>query len=102
MEISVVCVAASLTLDPDGACRAVRIAVGAAAPRAFRAMEAEKSLLGKPAGRELFAEAAKLAAQAVSPISDVRASAEHRRYLTSVVVERTLAACHERILDTRR
>ena len=102
MEIAVVCVAASLTLDPDGACRAVRIAVGAAAPRAFRAMEAEKSLLGKPAGRELFAEAGKLAAEAVSPISDVRASAEHRRYLTSVVVERTLATCHERILDTRR
>ena len=102
MEISVVCVAASLTLDPDGTCTAVRIAVGAAAPRAFRVMEAEKALLGKSVGRELFIEAGRLAAEAVSPISDVRASAEHRRYLTYVMVERTLATCHERILDTRR
>lgn len=102
MEISVVCVAASLTLNADGTCRAVRIAVGAAAPRAFRVVEAEKALLGKSAGRELFSEAGRLAAEAVSPISDVRASAEHRHYLTSVMVERALDACHERILDARR
>ncbi len=102
MEISVVCVAASLTLDPHGTCTAARIAIGAAAPRAFRLMEAEKALLGKSAARERFVEAGRLAAEAVSPISDVRASAEHRRYLTSVMVERTLATCHERILDTRR
>jgi carbon-monoxide dehydrogenase medium subunit len=102
MEISVVCVAASLTLDAHGICKAVRIAVGAAAPRAFRVIEAEKALLGKSAGRELFAEAGRLAGEAVSPISDVRASAEHRHYLTSVMVERTLGICHDRILDTRR
>ena len=102
MEISVVCVASALTLDPNGTCTAARIAVGAAAPRAFRVIEAEKSLLGKPAGRQLFTEAGRLAAEAVSPISDVRASAEHRRYLASVLVERALIACHERILDTRR
>jgi carbon-monoxide dehydrogenase medium subunit len=102
MEISVVCVAAFLALDADGICTAVRIAVGAAAPRAFRAMEAEKALLGKRARFECFAEAGRLAAEAVSPISDVRASAERRRYLTTVMVERTLAACHDRILDAPR
>jgi carbon-monoxide dehydrogenase medium subunit len=102
MEISVVCVAAFLAVDADRICTAVKIAVGAAAPRAFRAMEAEKALLGKRARLESFAEAGRLAAEAVSPISDVRASAEHRRYLTTVMVERTLAACYDRILDAPR
>jgi carbon-monoxide dehydrogenase medium subunit len=98
MEISVVCVAASLTLDASGACTNACIAIGAAAPRAFRLPRAEKAIQGKHASRDLFVEAGRLAAEAVSPIADVRASAAHRRYLASVMVERALDTCQQRIL----
>jgi carbon-monoxide dehydrogenase medium subunit len=100
MEISIVCVAASLTLDASGACTNASIAIGAAAPRAFRLTSAEKAVQGKPASRDIFVEAGRLAAEAVSPIADVRASADHRRYLASVMVERALTTCQQRILDT--
>jgi carbon-monoxide dehydrogenase medium subunit len=99
MEISVICVAACLTLDASGVCTNAKIAIGAAAPRAFRLTTAEKAVQGNPASRELFVEAGRLAAEAVSPITDVRASAAHRRYLASVIVERALATCQQRILD---
>ena len=99
MEISVVCVAASMTLDARGTCARASIAIGAAAPRAFRVTEAERLLQGRAASRDVFAQAGQLAAQAVSPISDVRASAEHRRYLVGVMVERVLTICQQRILD---
>jgi aerobic carbon-monoxide dehydrogenase medium subunit len=102
MEISVVCVAASLMLDTSGTCTKARIAIGAAAPRAFRVTAAEQALQGKTAGHDVFVEAGRLAAEDVTPISDVRASADYRRYLASVMVERVLTACHQRILDTRQ
>lgn len=92
MEISVVCVAACVTIDAAaGTFVGARIAVGAAAPRAFRATRAEASLAGRPATAETFRAAGTLAAADASPISDVRASADHRRHLVSVLVERALA-----------
>jgi carbon-monoxide dehydrogenase medium subunit len=103
MEISVVCVAACLTLDESGSsCASARLAVGAAAPKAMRPQQAEAYLLNRPPGRVSFAEAGRLAAESSAPISDVRASAEHRRHLVAVMVERALTACHQRILEQGR
>jgi len=98
MEISVVCVAACLTLAADGkTCQAARIVVGAAAPKAYRCEAAETALIGKPADAETFRAAAQLAAAQAAPISDVRASAEHRRHLVGVLVQRALEICRQRI-----
>jgi len=98
MEISVVCVAACVTIDAAaGTFVGARIAVGAAAPRAFRATRAEASLAGRPATAETFRAAGTLAAADASPISDVRASADYRRHLVSVLVERALAQSVARI-----
>ena len=103
MEISVVCVAACLTLDESGSrCVSARLAVGAAAPKAMRPKEAEACLSDQPAGRASFAKAGRLAAEAAAPISDVRASAAHRRHLVAVMVERALTMCHQRIVEERR
>jgi aerobic carbon-monoxide dehydrogenase medium subunit len=103
MEISVVCVAACLTLDADGSrCASVRLAIGAAGPKAFRPEKAEAYLAGKPAGQASFAAAGQLAAEASSPISDVRASADYRRRLVAIMVERALTTCFERIAEERR
>ena len=98
MEISVVCVAAALMLDPSGTrCVAARVAVGAAGPRALRPERAEAYLVGQAAEPSAFRAAGQLAAEASAPISDVRASAEHRRHLVAVLVERALTRCAERI-----
>jgi len=96
MEISVVCVAARLSLA-DGVCQAARIALGAVAPTPLRAREAEAALEGRSVTAGSVREAARLAAQATRPISDVRASAEYRRHLSELMVRRALEQCHRRI-----
>jgi carbon-monoxide dehydrogenase medium subunit len=94
MEISMVCVAARLTLAPEGeTCQTARIALGSVAPTPIRAREAERILEGQPVTPALLREAAQLAVEATEPISDVRASAEYRRYLTGVMVRQALEQC---------
>jgi aerobic carbon-monoxide dehydrogenase medium subunit len=98
MEISLVCVAARVTFDPAlERCEAVRIALGAVAPTAVRARAAERSLEGRPLTEDTMRDAGRLAAAAVQPISDVRASAQYRALLVTTLVPRALARCAERI-----
>ena len=97
MEISVVCVAARLTLDASlERCLEARIALGAVAPTVVRAHEAERALEGQPVGPEAFERAAEAARAACRPIDDVRASAAFRQHLVGVLVRRALARCVER------
>ena len=94
MEISVVCVAARLTLDPSlERCLDARIALGAVAPTALRVHEAERLLEGQPVTTDAFRRAAAVAQQACRPIDDVRASATFRRHLVGTLVRRTLDRC---------
>lgn len=95
MEISIVSVAAAVTVDARGDCVQARLAVGAAAPTAIRLPAAEAILQGGASPRQVE-EAARAAADAVSPLSDVRASAEYRRHLVRALVPRALAAAIER------
>ncbi|MGD9884954.1 MAG: xanthine dehydrogenase family protein subunit M [Reyranella sp.] len=98
MEISVVCVAAHLGGREDGeGFSKVRIAVGAAAPRTFRASAAEALIAERGDDGASFAEAGRLAAEAALPIGDVRASARYRRLLVAALVERALATCRDRM-----
>ena len=92
MEIAVVGAAALVTLDADGRIAAARIALTAVAPTVVRARGAEAALAGSVAGLDAFRAAGDAAAADASPISDVRASAEYRRAMVSVVVARTVAA----------
>ena len=98
MEISIVCVAARLTLDADlERCQDVRIALGAVAPTAMRARSAERYLEGRPLTDEVTREAGRIAATECRPIGDVRASARYRALLVATLVPRVLARCLERI-----
>ena len=90
MEISVICVAAHLVRNGKA-----RIAVGAAASRTVRAPQAEALVEKQGAGA--FREAGRLAADQVTPIDDVRASARYRKLLVATLVERALAACAHRM-----
>ena len=94
MEISVVCVAARVTVDAaTGRCAEARIALGAVAPRAVRARRAERALEGQPLTPDMFRRAGELAAQECEPISDVRASARFRGHLVATLVPRALERC---------
>ena len=88
--ISVVSVAAYLECEGD-VCQTVRIALGAVAPTPRRAKSAEALLIGQPLTDALIRQAAQVAAsQDASPIDDVRASAEYRRWMVEVMVRRAV------------
>ncbi len=98
MEISIVCVAARLTLSANGTvCETARIALGAVAPTPIRARQAETLLEGQPITPDNVAETAHLAMQATAPISDVRASAHYRKHLSELMVRRALEQCYRQI-----
>ena len=100
MEISVVCVAARLTLDAAGErCAEARIALGAVAPTTRRARAAERALEGRAPTPDALREAGRLAAVETQPISDVRASARYRTLVVETLVTRALTRCLERIRE---
>ena len=92
MDISAVGVAAVVSLaGGNGTCARVRIALGAVAPTPVRAYGAEGRLAGQRPDDAAIADAARLAAQSASPISDVRSGAGYRRQMVSVLAQRALA-----------
>ncbi len=95
LDIAVVGVASQLTIH-DGRCVNARIALAAVAPVPLRASAAEERLQGESISPALIEEAAQLAVQAASPISDQRGSAEFRRHLVRVLTRRTLTTALER------
>ena len=88
--ISVLSAAVAVTCDAAGRCTAVRIALGALAPRPLRATAAETVLVGEKLTPAAIAEAARLAGEAARPINDIRGSADYRRQVTEVIVRRLL------------
>ena len=95
LDIAVVGVASQLTIR-DGQCVKARIALAAVAPTPVRARAAEASLEGQAVTPALIDEAANLAVDASSPISDQRGSVEFRRHLVRVLTRRTLTTALER------
>ena len=89
MDIAVVGVAVSITLDDADRVLSARIALGAVAPIPMRAL-AEDLLVGAVLSGELLREAGAAAARAAQPIDDLRASADFRRHLVSVLTQRAL------------
>ncbi|WP_428248242.1 FAD binding domain-containing protein [Ferrovibrio sp.] len=97
MEISLISVAVHIAGASTSNYGQVRIALGAAAPVAFRATEAEALLQGGLRDAALLKQAGALAAAQAAPLSDVRASADYRRRLIAALVPRAVLQCLERI-----
>lgn len=95
MEIAVVGATAVVTVA-DGAIADARIAITALAPTIHRVTEAEHALNGSDGGAGAVAAAAAAAAAAASPISDVRASADYRRAMATVIARRAIEIAAER------
>jgi len=89
--ISVVSAAVMVEPDENGRCGQARIALGAVAPTPIRARLAEKALRGEALTPEAITQASRLAAETVSPIDDVRGSADYRQRVTEVLIRRLLA-----------
>lgn len=88
--ISIVSLALAARLS-EGRAQQVKIALGAVAPVAMRALEAEQILEGKELTPSNIAAAAKAAATESRPIDDFRASAAYRREMVEVLVSRGLS-----------
>jgi CO/xanthine dehydrogenase FAD-binding subunit len=88
--ISVVSAAVLVETGESQRCTRVRIALGSVAPLPLRAVRAEKSLEGSLFTPQAIHQAGAIAAGEVSPISDLRASAEYRRQMVEVIVCRLL------------
>lgn len=87
--ITVVNVAAVLAFDGENVSRAM-ITLGSVAPTVIRVPDSEAALLGKPLTTEVIADAARIAATAPKPITDVRSTAEYRTEMIAVLVTRAL------------
>jgi aerobic carbon-monoxide dehydrogenase medium subunit len=93
-DFATVGAAVSLELD-DGHIARAGIGLTAVAPQNLHAKAAEEALAGAEPGEEAFDEAARLAADAAEPVSDLRGSADYKRETARVFVRRGLAAAHE-------
>lgn len=89
--IGIVCVAVNMTVE-GGKCQKVRIALGAVAPTPILATKAAAVIEGKSLDDQLIAQAAQTAAEEISPIDDIRASAWYRKQMTNELVARILSA----------
>ena len=95
MEIAVVGSSAAVTFA-EGKIEQARVAITALAPTIRLVPEAAEALVGSDGGAPAVHEAARAAARAAEPISDVRASAEYRRAMAEVVTRRVLTAAAAR------
>jgi carbon-monoxide dehydrogenase medium subunit len=89
-DFAVVSIAATGWPADDGTWRAVRIGLGAVADRARYARRASEALAGTRLHPVDVAAAAARCLEEAEPASDVRASAEYRRHLVPILVERAL------------
>jgi aerobic carbon-monoxide dehydrogenase medium subunit len=91
MDISAVGVASVVSLEgQDGACREVRISLGAVAPTPIRSTSAEALLRGQHLDGAAIQQAARAAMGDARPIDDIRGTAGYRRALVEALVGRTL------------
>jgi len=103
MEVSLVAVAARVTTDPSsGTITDARIAVGAASAVPYRAVAAERMLVGATPGPAVFREAGHAALDGADPIDDVRASRRYRLTVLPRAVAHALNRTGEQIDQTRR
>lgn len=95
-DYAIAAVAAQLTLDGD-TCASAGIALTNVGPKAIRATAAEQFLVGKQVSDDdVIHEAARLAAQAADPTSDLRGPAEYKRNVVRSLTARTLRTAVQR------
>jgi carbon-monoxide dehydrogenase medium subunit len=91
VSLSLPIAAAAAVVVMEGAlCRQAMVALGAVAPTPIVVPAVGEAVAGKELGEEVLREAGDLAAEAATPIDDLRASKEYRLELIKVLTRRVL------------
>jgi carbon-monoxide dehydrogenase medium subunit len=87
-----ICVASvAVMIDMTGKkCQKARIAVGSVAPVPMRAYRVEQILEGQEIDAKRVEQCASTIKEEISPISDIRSSAEYRTYVTSTMLKNNI------------
>lgn len=99
MDIGIASVAVMATLDAEGRFTACRIALGAVSPAPLLATTASEILIGERLTPGLAERAGERAAEAASPITDIRGTADYRRALVRVFTARMLTLAVSRAAE---
>jgi carbon-monoxide dehydrogenase medium subunit len=94
-DFATVAAAIHLSLS-NGTIERAGIGLTAVGSKNLQATDAEASLAGAEPTEAAFAEAGRLAAEASSPVTDVRGSADYKRHIVDVYVRRGLATALEK------
>jgi len=81
----------------DGFIRNARIALGSVAPKPLRAVKTESLLRGLRINSREMLNVLKTIDEEISPITDVRSTAEYRRYVSKVLVLDALEVAYARL-----
>ena len=93
LVISISMVAVILETNSSGCVSQARIAVGSCSAVARRLFDLEKDLLGRPADLQIGSLVGPQHLATLSPIDDIRATADYRRDASVTLVRRALQAC---------
>jgi aerobic carbon-monoxide dehydrogenase medium subunit len=91
-------VAAQVTLDGD-TCAQVGLGLTNVGPKAIRPVDAQNFLLGKRLDEQTIREAARLAAQAADPSTDLRGPADYKRAMVRTLTTRALRTAARRAMN---
>ncbi len=91
MDIATVGIAVAGRYHKDSAkFETVKLAYGAVAPVPFRAFQLEEMLQGHTVSEETIDKVSTMASEIISPVSNIRSTADYRRDLTRVFTKRLL------------
>ena len=91
-DFAVASAAVQLTLDENGRCASIAIALGAVGPTPIRARAAEETLTGQVPSEAMLAGVERQVRDAADPFADTRGSVEYKRHLAGVLFRRAFAA----------
>src|SRR6202046_4755728 len=98
MDIAVVGVGISVTLDAKGVCTAARVALGAVAPTVLLVEDAEDALIGHTLDDATLAKLDSVARAVCNPINDKRGTIEYRTKVAGVLARRVAAIAFDRAM----
>ncbi|HJR23236.1 MAG TPA: xanthine dehydrogenase family protein subunit M [Dongiaceae bacterium] len=96
MDIAVVGVAVSVTLDAKGVCTAARVSLGAVAPTVLLVPAAAKALIGTKMDKAALDALAAACSAACRPIDDKRGTREYRVKVADVLARRAAQIARKR------
>jgi len=102
MAISVVNTAVAVEMNDKGKISDIRIALGSVAPTVIRCRKIEQALLGKEPEPAVMKEIHKACQEEISPITDIRSTAEYRDHAAEVIIHRALESAVEQAKERGR